>query len=384
MLDGGQRGLAAMRELDGSRAAGVRARYVPSGGAAALVFTGRVAPPHWIDGNDVGQGAERLQNSDERERDQSRNHGFNVLPLRDPSSDRRCTRGGLTAPHSRVRSAPMRWALLAALFLTMLPAPATAQRSPVILSTTTSTQDSGLLDVLVPLFEQKTGYAVKTIAVGTGQALALAARGEADVVLAHAPALEKKYVADGKMLDRRLVMYNDFVIIGPVADPAKIKGMTKVADAMKAIAAAGARFVARGDNSGTHALERALWKLAGVEPQGAWYIEAGQGMGATLGIADDRKAYTLTDRGTLLAFQKRVRLSILLEGDKPLLNIYSVMQINPSNGPRVNAAGGAAFADFMVSADVQKVIKTFGVDKYGQPLFVPVAGANEEQVGAKE
>jgi len=297
MLDGGQRGLAAMRELDGSRAAGVRARYVPSGGAAALVFTGRVAPPHWIDGNDVGQGAERLQNSDERERDQSRNHGFNVLPLRDPSSDRRCTRGGLTAPHSRVRSAPMRWALLAALFLTMLPAPATAQRSPVILSTTTSTQDSGLLDVLVPLFEQKTGYAVKTIAVGTGQALALAARGEADVVLAHAPALEKKYVADGKMLDRRLVMYNDFVIIGPAADPAKIKGMTKVADAMKAIAAAGARFVARGDNSGTHALERALWKLAGVVPQGAWYIEAGQGMGATLGIADDRKAYTLTARG---------------------------------------------------------------------------------------
>ena len=278
----------------------------------------------------------------------------------------------------------MLWALLTALFLAILPEPAAAQRSPVILSTTTSTQDSGLLEVLVPLFEQKTGYTVKTIAVGTGQALALAARGEADVVLAHAPALEKKYVADGKMLDRRLVMYNDFVIIGPAHDPARIRGMTKAADAMKAIAMTGSRFVSRGDNSGTHVLEKALWKLAGVEPQGAWYIEAGQGMGATLGIADDRKAYTLTDRGTLLAFQKRVRLSILLEGDKPLLNIYSVMQVNPSNGPRVNAAGGAAFADFMVSADVQKVIKTFGVDKYGQPLFVPVAGANEEQVGAKE
>jgi tungstate transport system substrate-binding protein len=274
--------------------------------------------------------------------------------------------------------------LLAALVIAMFPAHAGAQRSPVILSTTTSTQDSGLLDVLVPLFERQTGYTVKTIAVGTGQALALAARGEADVVLAHAPALEKKYVAEGKMLDRRLVMYNDFVIIGPPEDPAKIKGTKKAADAMKAIAASGSRFVSRGDNSGTHLLEKSLWRLAGVEPQGAWYIEAGQGMGATLGIADDRKAYTLTDRGTFLAFQKRVRLPILLEGDKPLLNIYSVMKVDPGNGPRVNAAGGAAFADFMVSAEVQKIIKTFGVDKYGQPLFVPVAGTKEEEVGGKE
>ena len=278
----------------------------------------------------------------------------------------------------------MWWALLSALFLTMLPASASAQRSPVILSTTTSTQDSGLLDVLVPLFEQKTGYTVKTIAVGTGQALALAARGEADVVLAHAPSLEKKYVADGKMLDRRLVMYNDFVIIGPAEDPAKIKGMKKAADAMKAIASTGSRFVSRGDNSGTHVLEKSLWKLAGVEPQGAWYIEAGQGMGATLGIADDRKAYTLTDRGTYLAFQKRVRLPILVEGDKPLLNIYSVMRVNPSNGPKINSAGGAAFAEFVLSPETQAVIKTFGVEKYGQPLFVPVAGANEAEIGGEK
>ena len=277
----------------------------------------------------------------------------------------------------------MWWVLLSALFLTMLPASASAQRSPVILSTTTSTQDSGLLDVLVPLFEQKTGYTVKTIAVGTGQALALAARGEADVVLAHAPSLEKKYVADGKMLDRRLVMYNDFVIIGPADDPARIKGMKKAADAMKAIASTGSRFVSRGDNSGTHVLEKSLWKLAGVEPQGAWYIEAGQGMGATLGIADDRKAYTLTDRGTYLAFQKRVRLPILVEGDKPLLNIYSVMRVNPSNGPRINSAGGAAFAEFVLSPETQAVIKTFGVEKYGQPLFVPVAGANEAEIGGE-
>ena len=272
-------------------------------------------------------------------------------------------------------------ALLTALVLLIVPVSAEAQRPPVILSTTTSTQDSGLLDVLVPLFERQTGYSVKTIAVGTGQALALAGRGEADVVLAHAPALEKKYIADGKMLNRRLVMYNDFVIIGPAEDPAKIKGMTKAADAMKAIASTGSRFVSRGDNSGTHNLEKELWKLAGVEPQTGWYIESGQGMGATLGIADDRRAYTLTDRGTYLAFQKRVRLPILLEGDRPLLNLYSVMEINPANGPKVNAAGGKAFADFMVSADVQRVIKTFGVDKYGQPLFVPVAGAKEEDVG---
>jgi len=221
----------------------------------------------------------------------------------------------------------MWWVVLSALFLTMLPASASAQRSPVILSTTTSTQDSGLLDVLVPLFEQKTGYTVKTIAVGTGQALALAARGEADVVLAHAPSLEKKYVADGKMLDRRLVMHNDFVIIGPADDPAKIKGMKKAADAMK--------------------------------------------------------AYTLTDRGTYLAFQKRVRLPILVEGDKPLLNIYSVMRVNPSNGPRINSAGGAAFAEFVLSPETQAVIKTFGVEKYGQPLFVPVAGASEAEIGGE-
>src|SRR2546427_7968734 len=270
--------------------------------------------------------------------------------------------------------------LLTALVLAILPLPAEAQRPPVILSTTTSTQDSGLLDVLVPMFERQTGYSVKTIAAGTGQALALAARGEADVVLAHAPGLEKKYIADGKMLNRRLVMYNDFVIIGPAADRAKIKGMTKAADAMKAIAATGSRFVSRGDNSGTHNLEKELWKLAGVEPQTGWYIESGQGMGATLGIADDRKAYTLTDRGTYLAFQKRVRLPILLEGDRPLLNLYSVMEVNPANGPRVNTAGGRAVADVIRSADVQKIVRTFGVDKYGRPLFVPVAGKKEEDV----
>jgi len=239
----------------------------------------------------------------------------------------------------------------------------------MILSTTTSTQDSGLLDVLVPMFERTTGYSLKAISVGTGQALALAARGEADVTLAHAPSLERRYVAEGKMLNRRLVMYNDFILLGPPEDPARVKSVKRAAEAMRRIAGAGSRFVSRGDNSGTHALEKALWKLAGVEPRGPWYIESGQGMGATLGIANDRNAYTLTDRGTYLAFRKRVQLAVVLEGDKPLLNIYSVMEVNPANGPRVNAAGGKAFADFMVSPEVQEVIKTFGVEKFGQPLF---------------
>jgi len=199
------------------------------------------------------------------------------------------------------------------------------------------------------------------------------------VTLAHAPSVEKKYVDEDKMRNRRLVMYNDFVIIGPEDDPAKIKGLS-AAEALKRIAASRARFVSRGDKSGTHVLEQALWKQAGVEPQGPWYIESGQGMGATLGIANDRRAYTLTDRGTWLAFGKRISLPILVEKDRPLLNIYAVMEVNPQNGPRVNAAGGKAFADFMVAPETQAVIRTFGVEKFGQPLFVPVAGKREEDL----
>ena len=256
----------------------------------------------------------------------------------------------------------------------------TASRT-VILSTTTSTQDSGLLDVLVPLFEKQSGYSVKTISVGTGQSLALASKGDADVALVHAPSLEKKYVADGKLQNRRLVMYNDFVIIGPKDDPAKIRTLESADAALEAIERAKARFVSRGDNSGTHNLEKSLWKSAGVRPGGSWYIESGQGMGATLGIAQERNAYTVTDRGTYLALQKRVTLPILIEGDRALLNIYSVMEVNPANGPRVNAAGGKAFADFMVSPQAQNLIKSFGVEKFGQPLFVPVAHKREEELG---
>jgi tungstate transport system substrate-binding protein len=277
-----------------------------------------------------------------------------------------------------------RWLLLyclSAVALGIAPRPAHAQARTVILSTTTSTQDSGLLDVLIPLFEKQTGYTVKTVSVGTGQALALAAKGDADVALVHAPSLEKKYVAEGKLLNRRLVMYNDFIIIGPKDDPAKVRSTKSAVEALKAIERAKANFVSRGDNSGTHVLEKSLWKSAGIEPKGAWYIEAGQGMGATLGIANERNAYAISDRGTYLAYGKRVSLPILVEGDRALLNIYSVMEVNPANGPRINSAGGKAFADFMVSPQTQKVIGSFGVEKFGQALFAPVADKKEDQLG---
>ncbi|HVO95531.1 MAG TPA: substrate-binding domain-containing protein, partial [Terriglobales bacterium] len=272
-------------------------------------------------------------------------------------------------------------ALLSLLWVSAAQSAESASRN-VILSTTTSTQDSGLLDVLIPLFEKQSGYTVKTVSVGTGQALALAAKGDADVALVHAPSLEKKYVAERKLLNRRLVMYNDFVIIGPKDDPAKVRAAKSAAGALKAIEQAKANFVSRGDNSGTHVLEKSLWKSAGIEPKGAWYIEAGQGMGATLNIANERNAYAITDRGTYLALGKKLSLPILIEGDRALLNIYSVMEVNSANGPRINSAGGRAFADFMVAPQTQSVIKSFGVEKFGQSLFVPVAGKKEDDLGA--
>lgn len=258
-----------------------------------------------------------------------------------------------------------------------IPAPVPAAQA-VILSTTTSTQDSGLLDVLVPLFQKKTGYTVKTISVGTGQALALAARGEADVCLVHAPDSEKKYVSEGLLLNRRLVMHNDFLVVGPAEDPARIRGLRTAAEALRRIAETRAPFVSRGDNSGTHQLERKLWKEARLEPGGAWYLQAGQGMGAMLVIASEKRAYALTDRATYLAFRRRVQLDILVEKDPSLLNIYSVLEPNAGKFPRVNAAGGRAFTDFLVSKEAQEVIRTFGVDRFGEPLFFPDAGKRED------
>jgi tungstate transport system substrate-binding protein len=249
-----------------------------------------------------------------------------------------------------------------------------AESKDVILSTTTSTVDSGLLDDLIPRFEKKTGYRVKTIAVGTGQALAMGEKGEADVLLVHAPASEKKLVDSGVAINYQLVMHNDFIVVGPAADPAKIKGKT-AADAFKAIEASGAVFISRGDDSGTNKKELSLWKEAGIVPTGKpWYQESGQGMGATLLMASEKAGYTLTDRATYLAQKANIKLEILCEGDKPLLNIYHVMQVNPEKFSKVNAAGAKAFVEFMIAPETQKIIGEFGKDKYGAALFFPDAG----------
>lgn len=257
-----------------------------------------------------------------------------------------------------------------------------AEQKTIILATTTSTQDSGLLDVLLPIFEKKTNYFVKTIAVGSGQAMAMGQKGEADVLLVHSPAAEKKFVEEGYGVNRRLVMHNDFIIVGPPDDPAKIKEIKSTPEAFKKIAAASRLFLSRGDNSGTHAKEKDIWKKADINPEKEkWYQQTGLGMGHTLNVAAEKKGYTLTDRGTYLALQKNLGLSILVEGDAVLLNIYHVIEVNPAKWPKVNAAGGKAFADFMVARETQEIIKTFGTDKFGSPLFFPDAGKKVEDLG---
>ena len=244
----------------------------------------------------------------------------------------------------------------------------------LILATTTSTQDTGLLDSLVPRFERICQCRVKTIAVGTGQALALGARGEADVVLVHAPSLEERYVKEGKFLDRRLVMTNDFVLVGPPPDPAEVHRAGTLDEALREIAQAQAPFASRADSSGTNILELSRWKSAGIQPAGAWYLQVGQGMGATLQVASEKGAYTLTDRGTYLALQRGLTLDILFEHAPELLNIYHVMSVNPQVNTVVNAAGARAFEDFLVSAETQRFIGSFGKATFGQPLFKPAAG----------
>lgn len=274
--------------------------------------------------------------------------------------------------------------MILASFLVMQPmaSDVSAQQKNVILATTTSTQDSGLLDVLIPVFEKKTGYFVKTIAVGSGQAMAMGQKGEADVLLVHSPAAEQKFIADGYGINRRLIMHNDFIVVGPASDPAKIKGSKTTVDAFKKIASSGSMFISRGDNSGTHSKEKDIWKAAGVKYEGEkWYQQTGLGMGQTLNVASEKKAYTLADRGTYLALKKRLDLDILVEGDAILLNIYHVIEANPAKFPKVNGAGGKAFADFMVSKEAQDMIKTFGVDKFGSPLFFPDAGKKVEDLG---
>jgi tungstate transport system substrate-binding protein len=257
-----------------------------------------------------------------------------------------------------------------------------AQPKTIILATTTSTQDSGLLDVLLPVFEKETGYFVKTIAVGSGQAMAMGQKGEADVLLVHSPAAEKKFVSEGYGINRRLIMHNDYIIVGPPDDQAKTRGMKLASEAFKKIASANALFLSRADKSGTHTKEMDIWKAAGIKPEGEkWYQQTGLGMGQTLSVTAEKKGYTLADRGTYLALKKNLGLDILVEGDAILLNIYHVIEVNPVKWPKVNGAGGKAFADFMVSKETQDVIKSFGVDKFGSPLFFPDAGKKEEELG---
>lgn len=245
-------------------------------------------------------------------------------------------------------------------------------------ASTTSTQNSGLFDVLLPAFQKAAGIEVAVVAVGTGQALELARRGDADVLFVHDPAAEKKFVDEGFGLARRPVMYNDFIVVGPAADPAKLKGVKDAAEAFKKMAATGYHFISRGDKSGTHSMELKLWKKAGVEPKGnPAYLEAGQGMENTLRMANEKQFYTLTDRGTWLAVKdkEKFNLQLMVEGDPALFNQYGVIVVNPAKHAHVKVKEATAFADWLVSPAGQKVIGDFK-DKNGNPLFIPnAAGA---------
>ena len=271
----------------------------------------------------------------------------------------------------RIPHSALRIGLLAVLTLG-----AQAPQSPeILLATTTSTRDAGLLDSLLPIFERRSGFKVNVVAVGSGQALEMGRRGDADVVLAHAPEAERVLADSGYFLRRRLVMHNDFLVVGPAADPAAVRGMTDAVAAVRRVAARRAPFVSRGDRSGTHLLEQKLWRLAEVRPPpNGWYVESGQGMAATLQMADQKRAYTLTDRATYLAWRDKVQLLPLVEGDPLLYNVYHVMEVNPRHAPRVNVAGGRALADFLVTREAQAFIAEFGKSRFGQSLFVPDAG----------
>ena len=276
--------------------------------------------------------------------------------------------GGGSSKNATPTSAPMSAPTTAS------PAPTKASGT-LILATTTSTQDSGLLDVLVPMFEEETGYTVKTVAVGSGQAIQMATTGDADVLLVHSPAAEKTMVAAGDGIERALVMHNDFIFVGPSSDPSGVKTAKITNDAMNAIATGKAPFISRGDNSGTNALELNLWKAINISPKGqSWYEETGQGMGATLLVASQKAAYTISDRATYLAQKKNLSLDILFEKDTALLNVYHVIVVNPAKHPSVKVDAARAFAAWIVRDDIQKVIGAFGVDKYGQQLFIPDAG----------
>jgi tungstate transport system substrate-binding protein len=266
------------------------------------------------------------------------------------------------------------WLCIGAVFQSV--SPTVRQSDQILLATTTSTRDAGLLDSLLPVFEAKTGYHVKVIAVGSGQALEMGRRGDADVVLSHAPEAERTLSDSGYFARRRLVMHNEFLIVGPANDPAGLRGLSDALAAFKRLAQHQAPFVSRGDRSGTHQRELSLWKEGGIKPPapGGWYIESGQGMGATLQLASEKGAYTLSDRATYLAWRDKIRLVPMVEGDPQLYNVYHVLELNPRNAPRINVPGGRALADFFVGAETQRLIGEFGKSRFGQSLFVPDAG----------
>ena len=266
---------------------------------------------------------------------------------------------------------------LAALAVTgFAAAPAAAQDKSIVVSSTTSTQDSGLFGYILPMFKEKTGIDVKVVAQGTGQALDTGRRGDADVVFVHAKAQEEKFVAEGHGVKRHDVMYNDFVLIGPKSDPAKVAGGKEIVPALKAIYAAGAPFVSRGDKSGTHSAELRLWKAANLDPAGAkpaWYREIGQGMGAALNTASAMGAYVLADRGTWISFKNKDQLEIVVEGDQRLFNQYGIILVNPEKHSHVKKELGQQFIDWIISAEGQDAIRNYKID--GQQLFFPNAKA---------
>jgi tungstate transport system substrate-binding protein len=242
----------------------------------------------------------------------------------------------------------------------------------IVLATTTSVRDAGLLASLLPPFESATGYRVKVIAVGSGQAMELGRRGEADVFILHDPAGEERFVADGYGMDRRALMHNEFLLIGPQSDPAHARG-ADILNAFRAIAKAEAPFVSRGDRSGTNVRERSLWKATGIEPAEPWYRETGQGMGATLVVTDQLGAYTLTDVATFLSHRSPLALDVICQGDSLLRNVYHVIRANPDRFKRVNVPGALAFADYMVSDSTQRRIGEFRREELGRSIFVPDA-----------
>jgi tungstate transport system substrate-binding protein len=240
----------------------------------------------------------------------------------------------------------------------------------IVLATTTSVQDTGLLDAILPLFKKQTNIDVKVIAVGSGQAMEMARRGDADALLVHSPEAEEAFIKDGFGLNRYLMMHNDFVFVGPAKDPAKIAALKTAADALKAIAEAKANFISRGDNSGTHTKEKKLWEKATIKPEGAWYMSAGAGMAETLRVANEKQAYTLCDRSTWLSQKDKVQMKVLFEGDPALLNKYSALELNPAKLPTIKVAEGKKWLKFLFQADTRKVIEGFGKEKYGQPLYI--------------